>query len=121
MIHALRVAHSIIRQAVKRLRSPKWRAVEKAHLRNNPACEACGSVRRTQVHHIQPFHLHPELELEPSNLISLCMDTAEDHLVLGHSGSWRAWNPDVIRCAELARQGLSTMARRRAALAKRVR
>ena len=59
-------------------------------------CIACGSEKHLQVHHIKPFHLHPELELEPSNLIVLCMDTNECHLKLGHGGSFKRENKNVL-------------------------
>jgi hypothetical protein len=43
-----------------------------------------------------PFHLRPELELDPNNLIVLCMDVNECHLEIGHGGSLRCYNPKVI-------------------------
>ena len=49
-----------------------------------------------QVHHRAPFHLHPELELDPKNLISLCMSKTECHLRIGHGDFFKAWNPDVL-------------------------
>ena len=63
---------------------------------NHPTCAACGSNKRLQVHHIQPFHLYPELELEPTNLITLCMDISECHLLLGHGDNFRMFNPDIL-------------------------
>jgi hypothetical protein len=48
-----------------------------------------------QVHHVKPFHLHPELELEESNLISLCMGDNECHLFIGHGDSFKCYNPNV--------------------------
>jgi 5-methylcytosine-specific restriction protein A len=50
------------------------------------------------VHHIRPFHTHPELELEPSNLITLCESGRRGvhcHLLFGHLGSFRRVNPMV--------------------------
>ena len=77
-------------------RSSKWSALEKNFLKQHPACAACGSSNRLNVHHIKPFHLHPELELEPTNLITLCMDkTNECHIRLGHGGDFKAYNPYV--------------------------
>ena len=95
--HFYHQALSDHREAKKRkTRSPKWAHVEKAFLADNPSCAACGSKRHLQVHHVAPFHLHPELELEQSNLLVLCMDEAECHLEIGHGGYFSAWNPNVL-------------------------
>ena len=77
-------------------RSPQWSAVRNRHLKLHPMCEACGSIDHIQVHHIKPFHLFPELELEPTNLISICEKIVADddktndnhHLQLGHNGDF---------------------------------
>ena len=75
-------------------RSPKWPHVEKLHLKLEPACAACGSVKKLNVHHKKPFHLFPELELDLNNLITLCMDK-ECHEKIGHGGNFKDYNPDV--------------------------
>lgn len=75
-------------------RSPKWPGVEKNHLKIESACVACGSKNRLNVHHKKPFHLFPELELDPTNLITLCMDK-DCHLKIGHGGNFKDYNPDV--------------------------
>lgn len=72
-------------------RSPKWPAVERQFLRDHPCCEACGTRDDLNVHHVRPFHLRPDLELDPANLITLCRT---DHLVLGHLHEWASYNPD---------------------------
>jgi len=78
-------------------RSPKWPGVEHAHLKLEPGCAACGSTTNVNVHHKKPFHLFPELELEPTNLITLCMDGDKDcHIKLGHGGNFKAYNPNVV-------------------------
>jgi len=88
-------------------RSPKWPAVRKNHLKANPTCAACGSVKDLEVHHIKPFHLFPELELDPGNLITVCESMfVEHHLKKGHTvngkSSWKINNPDVVTmCAYL--------------------
>lgn len=116
--HLLRVAVSTLREAVKR-RSPEWRAVELAHLRAQDACRACGEKRRLQVHHIKPFHLDPGAELDPLNLVTLCMGPAECHLRIGHGGMFRAYNPDVLEDAGRARAGDRAGAERHAAWVRR--
>lgn len=78
-------------------RSSHWRWVRKQHLINHPRCEACGTTDKLEVHHIQPFHLHPELELDPANLITLCEKPGHDcHFVFGHFHNWKLFNPNVV-------------------------
>lgn len=78
-------------------RSSKWPAVEHAHRKLFPTCAACGTGLSIQVHHCLPFHLHPELELDPTNLISLCEKAGgpECHYNIGHHRNWKGYNPDV--------------------------
>jgi 5-methylcytosine-specific restriction enzyme A len=83
-------------------RSDKWPAVRKAYLKDHPNCVVCGGTKKIEVHHQQPFHLHPALELDPSNFISLC-EGAHDvncHLFVGHLGNFKGYNPDVEKDAE---------------------
>jgi len=79
------------------LRSPHWETIRKNHLKLEPECAACGITKHLQVHHKQPFHLHPELELEQSNLITLCEQKGDEgcHLKLGHLGNWKSFNPNI--------------------------
>lgn len=131
MIHALNVLHSHIREHAKRgtglthtlaqaitkepPRSPHWPTVEHRIKKAHPACEACGSTKNVQVHHVKSFNDHPELELHDgtgqgpnspldpnpadgiSNFICLCMDKNECHIRTGHGGSFRhgGFNPNV--------------------------
>ena len=81
-------------------RSSHWPAVEHAYRKLHPVCEACGSDVRLNVHHKHPFHLHPELELDPNNLITLCMGSDECHLLIGHGDNFRAYNPNVVEDVE---------------------
>lgn len=78
-------------------RSPHWSAVEREHRKREPLCVACGySGKELQVHHIWPFHLHPELELDPSNLLTLCERPGwNHHLLLGHLDEWQSYNEHV--------------------------
>jgi 5-methylcytosine-specific restriction endonuclease McrA len=78
-------------------RSSHWGSVAKEHLRHEPACVVCGyKGRKRQVHHIKPFHLHPDLELDPHNLITLCSARGkEHHLLLGHLGAWDSYNEHI--------------------------
>ena len=79
-------------------RSPKWSQVRKEHLKNNPKCIACGRDSKLEVHHINPVHLYPEMELDPANLVTLCGDPC--HLLFGHFMNFKSWNKDVVNdCA----------------------
>lgn len=112
--HLLRVAHSHLREAVKRAtRSPEWSAVERAFRARHPTCAACGGTAHLQVHHVDPFHLFPARELILSNLITLCMGPEECHLRIGHGGNWTAYNPRV-------REDAATLLEERARIASLV-
>lgn len=88
-------------------RSPHWPAMRRQWLEAHPTCAACGGRDHLEVHHQKPFHLHPELELEPSNLITLCERPGREcHYLWGHNGeSWSEFNPEVVAdtAAELKR------------------
>lgn len=85
-------------------RSPKWAAVRGAHLKRNPTCAACGSKDNLEVHHVRPFHLFPNLELDPANLMTLCENGGNCHLMLGHLKNWKSYNIDVRKDAEVLLQ-----------------
>lgn len=72
-------------------RSSGWSKVRSAYVRKHPTCEACGTLKDLNVHHVKPFHLRPELELDPGNLITLCR---EHHFYIGHRGNWSKENPN---------------------------
>lgn len=77
-------------------RSPQWDGVRKKHLLTQPTCQACGNAKNVSVHHILPFFLRPDLELDPSNLLSLCEDGPNCHLTFGHLRDWKQYNPQVV-------------------------
>ena len=89
-------------------RSGKWVTVRKKFLAKNKkvglGCAACGNTVGLQVHHAQPYHLHPELELVESNLRALCSSVTglECHEFLGHGGGWGFYVPILDElCAAL--------------------
>ena len=101
--HLYNLARGVVHEVGKKVaRSPKWPAVEKAKLKAVPACEACTSTARLQVHHVKPFHLNPADELDPANHIVLCMGPLECHLLLGHGDSFKQYVPDVREKAAAA-------------------
>ena len=82
------------------IRSAKWPSVRKAFLKDNSICTCCGEQTNLEVHHIKPFHLYPELELEPANLITLCEINSKGvncHLLLGHLGNYKNINPYIYQ------------------------
>jgi hypothetical protein len=89
------------RQMFGAARSPKWSEVRSQFLKENPICAVCRTkgniLKPLEVHHVQPFHENPELELQNSNLIVLCRP---HHLLIGHLMSWKSWNIDVRQDAE---------------------
>lgn len=76
----------------KTKRSKRWPALRKQFLKAYPSCEACGGTMKLVAHHIIPVHIDPSLELDPTNLITLCHD---HHLHFAHLGSWRGWNAQI--------------------------
>jgi len=88
-----------------RLRSPKWQTVRKHWLVNNSSCAACGSITKLEVHHVRPYHSHPELELDATNLITLCENVLKCHLKVGHMGNFKRENPNVrVDAASMLKQ-----------------
>lgn len=86
-------------------RSPKWPGVRAEHLKLHSLCAACGTKTDLEVHHQQPFHLHPEKELDLVNLITLCSTGGHNcHLVIGHSLDFTSYNAHVKEDAEKLRK-----------------
>ncbi len=75
-------------------RSSKWNSIRKQHIKDNPSCIACGRTSKLEVHHKIPVHINPELELDPSNLVTLCADPC--HLLFGHLFNFKSYNKMVI-------------------------
>jgi len=74
-------------------RAGAWPRVRREHLEREPGCIACGRQRSPEVHHVVPLRERPDLELAPTNLVTLCADPC--HLVFGHLLDWRRSNPHV--------------------------
>jgi hypothetical protein len=58
----------------------KWKA--KIFVRDNWICQRCGSINKTQAHHIRTFHSYPEGRFDPNNGITLCKDCHESYHAL---------------------------------------
>jgi 5-methylcytosine-specific restriction endonuclease McrA len=105
-------------QEVEGPRSSRWPKVRAEFVRLNPVCAACGGGKELNVHHIEPFHRKPELELDPGNLITLCR---EHHFFVGHDPdgpwepkrpNWSASNPQVRQHCERIRGGGAGLTRK---------
>jgi 5-methylcytosine-specific restriction endonuclease McrA len=83
---------------------------------------ACGyKGKKLQVHHVKPFHLHPHLELDPRNLITLCEARGRDHhLLLGHLGEWQSHNENIRQDVKRFYRKTATQIRADAAWQKKV-
>lgn len=76
-------------------RSDKWPGVRRKFLKKHPTCMFCGGKKKLEVHHIEPFHISPEKELDENNLITLCENDADGvncHLLCGHLGNFKSIN-----------------------------
>jgi 5-methylcytosine-specific restriction endonuclease McrA len=76
-------------------RSPRWTSIRKMHLSVNDYCSACGRKTKLEVHHIKPVHMFPDLELDLSNLVTLCADPC--HILFGHLMNFKSYNKEVIK------------------------
>ena len=88
----------------KNKRSSQWSSIRKQYLKKFPTCAVCGGKEKLEVHHIKPFHEHPELELDSNNLITLCESKSHGvvcHLFVGHCGDYKKINPDVVEDATI--------------------
>lgn len=83
-------------------RSSKWPRVRKEFLASNPHCAVCGTVKRVIAHHIIPVYVKPELELDKTNLITLCENpkTIYCHFSFGHYGDWMCYDDDIVAEAD---------------------
>lgn len=103
--HAREVVRGVLREAHKHAsRSSHWPVVRREHLATHGVCAACGGVRLLQVHHIEPFHEDPALELVESNLLTLCTWRL-CHIEIGHGGGYSFFNPKVLEHTRLIRAG----------------
>lgn len=113
MIKTIKRAYNLLRHkardlSVSKKRSSKWHTVQKNFLIKNPCCAICGSIKKLNVHHKKPFHLYPELELEESNLITLCMDKRECHLLIAHGDNFSYFCPNLEEYIKQYKSGEKT-------------
>lgn len=84
-------------------RSGDWVRVRRENIKKY--CEVCekkgGLFKPLELHHVRPFHLFPELELEPTNFITVCRHC---HLYFAHLGSFKSYNITIKEEAEQWRE-----------------
>lgn len=88
-------------------RSSAWKKFRDDFIRENPVCKVCGGSKNVIAHHIIPFHKDPALELEKSNLVTLCESGKGGlncHLFCGHKGNYRDVNQNIKDDAVLIKQ-----------------
>lgn len=92
-------------------RSSQWKRVRSEHLLLHGFCMACGGKEKLEVHHIIPFHIAPDLELVPSNLMTLCESKKKGincHLFVGHRGDYKSYRENAFAWANLIAYGLDS-------------
>lgn len=75
-------------------RAGAWPRVRREHLVREPVCQACGTDKDLEVHHIRPLAAGGS-ELDDQNLITLCGGERNCHWSIGHAYNWHCYRPDV--------------------------
>ena len=78
-------------------RSSQWPKVRAWYLNRHKECELCGNGKKLEIHHCVPVHIDQSMELEPTNLITLCDDC---HFKFGHLKSYKSYNKNIKIDAE---------------------
>jgi len=90
----LRHEEELVRAGVRR--SSKWPAKRRQVLERFRACAVTGITTELEVHHIQPFHLFPELELVDYVKRVLTEHASFNaHFWIGHLGDWKSYNEHI--------------------------
>jgi len=77
-------------------RNPSWEHDSRLWLKDHNECAATGWTYKLQIHHVLPFHLFPQLEMDESNWIVLTENPLfEAHFEIGHNKNWREYNIHV--------------------------
>ena len=94
--------------AVLKLRenSERWKKLQAAHLKKEPACAVCGRSANLEVHHIIPVSFDKSREFDPNNLITLCATPC--HFAFGHFFCYHCYNKDVRKMAAEFKKAMQT-------------
>lgn len=93
------------------LRSNRWPEARNFYIKKHPFCVICGKtdLKVLVVHHKKPFHLHPELELDPTNFVTLCESAGMNcHITFGHLGNFKSFNDKIDGDIIIWNQKIST-------------
>jgi hypothetical protein len=102
----VRILFSIRKLFTKRL--PGWAKLSCEFLRGKK-CAACGRKTNLIAHHIVPVHIDPSRELDVTNLMPLCEGkTFNCHLMIGHLGHFKSYNPTAVDDAARVYERLKT-------------
>lgn len=90
-------ASDVLEGKPAKLRSPRWAHLRSLFLVKGAKCAACGYTKSLNVHHVLPFSLYPEKELDSTNLIVLgeACPGGNHHLMFGHLLNWKSFNVNV--------------------------
>lgn len=80
-------------------RAKGWRRFREANIENY--CRYCDSFVLLELHHIIPFNVAPEKELDKDNVVTLCRWC---HFKLGHFCDWWSWNENILNWIEAKNQ-----------------
>lgn len=87
-------------------RSPQWPTVRRKFLEGK-VCAACGGTEQLEAHHLVPFSVDRNRELNPENLLALCEHPARlCHFRVGHRYRWASYSRHATEDAELDRKRL---------------
>ena len=96
-----------------RKRSSAWPEWSDRYMARHPFCAVTGRliwrngkfIVEAALHHIVPFHLDPERELDETNVLPMTeAPPFNAHLIVGHLGDWRSFNPEVVEDARKWRE-----------------
>ena len=75
-------------------RSGEWPRVRREYLKAHPNCEICGKrpLLGREVHHKVLFNDRPELELNPTNFLTVCRT---HHFEFCHLFNWKRGNDEI--------------------------
>lgn len=94
----IQLAKDLVKRKPLHPRSSEWPRVRKEHLKQEPHCAVCLGTAKLEVHHKVPFHVAPERELDPTNLVTLCESKKGGlncHLFVGHLGNYKRVNRNI--------------------------
>lgn len=76
-------------------RDPRWEGWVRKFLKGK-VCASCGTTDNLEGHHEIPFHLDRSKEMDPNNVVPLCMKPGHwCHFVFGHRWNWSNYVPNL--------------------------